>query len=90
MGGCARTRGPKCPHAWYFNFKDGGIHYRFSLDSQSGRRIGSKTEAESEATRIKAAILRAMRQRYKPLRTYFTSRYATHAPVAQVDRAPAF
>ncbi|OLC84758.1 MAG: hypothetical protein AUH72_00890 [Acidobacteria bacterium 13_1_40CM_4_65_8] len=54
---CARTRWSKCPHAWYFNFKHEGIHYRFSLDSESARHVASKTEAESEATRIKAAIL---------------------------------
>ena len=55
---CGRSRWAKCVHAWNFNFKPrGGPPYRFSLDAELGRHISSKTEAEHEATRIKAAIL---------------------------------
>ena len=40
------------------NFKvRGGPSYRFSLDTEVGRHIASKTEAEKEATHIRAAIL---------------------------------
>jgi integrase len=49
---------PKCPHNWYFNFKPkGGPHYRFCLDGEIGRHLESKSEAENESTRIRAAIL---------------------------------
>ena len=55
---CGRSRWPKCPHAWYFRFKPRGGHARwqFSLDGELGRHIGSKTEAEDEAAKIRAAI----------------------------------
>lgn len=52
----------KCPHPWHFNFchgknPDGSKrHYRFSLDKRLGRRIKSKSEAETEAERIRIAI----------------------------------
>jgi integrase len=55
---CQRSRWPKCPHAWYFRFKPrGGHRFQFSLDAELGRHIGSKTEAENEATKIRVAIL---------------------------------
>ena len=55
---CRRASWPKCPHAWHFNFKvRGGPPYRFSLDAELGRHIDSKTEAEREATKLRAAIL---------------------------------
>jgi hypothetical protein len=34
-----------------------GVNYRFSLDAELSRHVGSKTEADQEAARIKAAIL---------------------------------
>ncbi|PYR43349.1 MAG: hypothetical protein DMF95_26050 [Acidobacteria bacterium] len=44
--------------SWFLNFKlRGGTHYRFSLDSETGRHIDTKSEAETEATKIRAAIL---------------------------------
>src|ERR1700674_5990540 len=55
---CGWKRWPKCPHAWYFNFKPkAGPHHRFSLDAELGHHLESKTDAEHEATRIRAAIL---------------------------------
>lgn len=54
---CPRRAWSKCGHAWYLNFKDrGGPSYRFSLDTELGRHIASKTEAQNEADRIKVAI----------------------------------
>ena len=56
--GCRRGNWPKCPHSWYFNFKPkGGPPYRFSLDAELGRHLDTKTDAEHEATTIRAAIL---------------------------------
>ncbi len=61
-----RRQWAKCEHPWHFNYKpsdparrnshskDGG--YRFSLDKHLGRRIDSKTDAETEAERIRLAI----------------------------------
>jgi hypothetical protein len=47
---CPRRQWAKCEHPWHFNFKPkGGPAYRFSLDSELGRHIESKTEAEAEA-----------------------------------------
>jgi integrase len=61
---CPRSRWPKCPHAWCFNFKPaGGPSYRFSLDVELGRHVETKTEAQAEATRIRAAILAGTFQR---------------------------
>src|SRR5579864_7054261 len=55
---CGVRQWPKCPHNWYFNFKPkGGPHYRFCLDGEIGRHVESKSEAENESTRIRAAIL---------------------------------
>ena len=44
------------PHGWHFNFKWKGLHYRLSLDRECRQRITSKTDAESEADRIRHAI----------------------------------
>jgi hypothetical protein len=56
--GCSRKVWPKCPHSWFLNFKPrGGPPYRLSLDRELGRRVESKSEAESAATMIRAAIL---------------------------------
>ena len=55
---CGRSRWPKCPHAWYLRFKTRREpRWQFSLDAELGRHVGSKTEAENEAARIRAAIL---------------------------------
>lgn len=55
--GCPRRTWAKCPHAWHFNFKlPGGPSHRFSLDKHLGRPVKSKTEAETEAEKIRTAI----------------------------------
>jgi integrase len=55
--GCPRRKWPKCEHGWHFNFKPrGGPSYRFSLDAELGRHVGSKTEAIAEAEKIRLAI----------------------------------
>ena len=54
--GCPRTGWPKCTHGWHFNFRWKGVSYRLSLDRECGRHIGSKTEAQREAERIRLAI----------------------------------
>jgi integrase len=47
----------KCPDSWYLNFKPkGGPSYRLSLDREMGRHLESRTEAETEADRIRGAI----------------------------------
>lgn len=49
---------PKCPHSWFLNFKPrGGPPYRLCLDRELGCHVDSKNEAETTATRIRAAIL---------------------------------
>lgn len=53
---CARKRWSECPHSWYFNFKWKGQHYRFSLDKELGKRIDSKSVAETEAENLRAKI----------------------------------
>lgn len=53
---CSPTRWAKCPHPWHFNFKWDGVHHRLSLDREAGHRITSKTEAQTEANRIRYAI----------------------------------
>jgi hypothetical protein len=45
-----RTRG-------WLNFKWRGTHHRISLDRELGRHVDSRTAAEREATKIRAAIL---------------------------------
>jgi integrase len=59
--GCARTKWPKCEHAWHFNYKPRkgphkGIPFRISLDKHVGRQIEGKLEAEAEARKLKVAI----------------------------------
>lgn len=55
--GCSRRKWPKCTHPWHFNYKPrGGAAWRFSLDAEIGRRIKDKTEAETLAGTIRAAI----------------------------------
>lgn len=48
--GCARRTWAKCGHSWHFNFKPkGGLSYRFSVDSEVGKHIGAKGDAETLA-----------------------------------------
>ena len=53
---CRRDRWGECRHSWHFNFKWGGVHYRFSLDRHLGRRLRGKTEAVAEAEKLRAKI----------------------------------
>jgi integrase len=55
--GCPRRTWPKCPHAWYFNYRPrGGPDFRFSLDKHCGRHIASKTEADAIAADLRQQI----------------------------------
>lgn len=54
--GCARRAWAKCAHPWHFNFKWKGTPYRFSLDRQLGQKVKSKTEARTEADRLRSLI----------------------------------
>jgi integrase len=55
--GCPRKVWPKCPHAWHFNYKPkAGPSYRLSLDRELREHVGSRSEAETEAARIRVAI----------------------------------
>jgi integrase len=55
---CRKANWTRCAHPWHFNFKPrNGPPFRFSLDAELGRHIDNKTEAEKEATNIRAAIL---------------------------------
>lgn len=54
---CQRRGWAKCAHPWHFNYKPrGGKAWRFSLDAELGRRLKGRTEAETEATRIRNEI----------------------------------
>jgi Phage integrase SAM-like domain len=53
---CPRKNWAKCSHPWHFNFKWNGEHYRFSLDREVGHPITNKTDAETEAERLRTAI----------------------------------
>ena len=54
---CGRRQWPKCPHTWHFSFKPrGGRRWRFSLDIELGHHIASKTEADTEADRIRTEL----------------------------------
>jgi integrase len=56
--GCRKANWTRCAHPWHFNFKPrSGPPFRFSLDAELGRHIDNKTEADKEATNIRAAIL---------------------------------
>ena len=54
--GCPRTKWSRCPHGWHFNFSWEGVSHRVSLDRECGRHIDSKTEAETEADRLRGEI----------------------------------
>lgn len=54
---CPRRTWAKCSHSWHFNFKPkGGPSYRFSVDSEAGKHIESKTDAEARADNWRTAI----------------------------------
>ena len=54
---CPRRTWAKCAHSWHFNYKvRGGASFRFSVDSEVGKHIASKTEAEALADRWRNAI----------------------------------
>jgi integrase len=54
---CPRRSWAKCPHGWQFNYKPkGGKPYRLSLDKVLGRHVALKSEAESAAAKLRAAI----------------------------------
>ena len=53
---CPRRTWAKCPHPWHVNFSHRGVHHRLSLDRYLGRRVTSKTEAQTEAARLRLAI----------------------------------
>jgi len=47
---CPRRTWAKCPHSWHFSFKPkGGQRFRFSVDSEVGKHIEAKTDAEALA-----------------------------------------
>ena len=56
--GCRRRNWAKCPHSWHFNFKPkGGVFaFRFSVDSEAGKHIEAKTEADALADGWRTAI----------------------------------
>ena len=48
--GCPRRTWAKCPHSWHFNFKPkGGPAVRFSVDTEAGKHIAAKADAENLA-----------------------------------------
>jgi integrase len=54
---CPRKNWPKCRHSWYLNFKPrSGPHYQLSLDRELGHQIGTKSEAQEIADRLRAEI----------------------------------
>ncbi len=50
--GCPRKAWAKCAHRWHFSFKWAGVHHRFALPAS----ITSKTDAQTEADRLRVAI----------------------------------
>src|SRR5437016_5639699 len=55
--GCARSKWPKCSHGWHFNYKPrGGKSWRLSLDREVGHHVDSKSDARTEANKIRSAI----------------------------------
>jgi integrase len=55
--GCPRRTWAKCPHSWHFNFKPkGGPAHRFSVDSEAGKHIAAKGDAETLAENWRSAI----------------------------------
>lgn len=54
--GCLWQTWPKCAHAWHVSFMWKGKDHRYSLDVLLGRHVDSKTEAKTEAERLRTAI----------------------------------
>jgi integrase len=55
--GCPRRTWAKCPHSWHFNFKPkGGPAFRFSVDTEAGKHIEAKGDAEALADKWRDAI----------------------------------
>jgi integrase len=54
--GCPRRAWAKCDHGWRVNFKWKGVHHRYAIDRIVGKPIRSKTEADTEAERIRTEI----------------------------------
>src|SRR5882672_158599 len=54
--GCPRRNWAKCPHGWHFNFKWRDVHYRLSLDRETGTAITSKSDAQAVADQIRIDI----------------------------------
>ena len=68
---CPRRTWAKCPHSWHFNFKPkGGPSFRFSVDSEAGKHIEYKTDAETLAeswrSQIRAGTFRRTADQVKP------------------------
>jgi integrase len=86
--GCGKARWPKCAHAWHFNFKHNRIHYRFSLDGERGQHLASRTDAENEATRIRAMILAGTFERAIDRRAREQREHEERANVAKANAGP--
>src|SRR5262245_46376644 len=82
---CGPRRWPKCAHAWHFWYKPRGHQRcRFSLDTELGRHIESKTEIEKIAREIRDAIdAGTFRRRSESAPSDYTA--ATVAPVVTLD-----
>ena len=53
---CGRRAWSKCAHDWHFNFTWRGTVHRFSLDRHLGRPMNGRTDAETEAEKLRIAI----------------------------------
>ena len=53
---CDRRNWSRCSHPWHLALQWKGTRYRISLDQYVGRPLKGKTDAETEADRIRAAI----------------------------------
>jgi len=87
--GCAKSRWPKCPHPWHFNFKHNRIHYRFSLDIERGEHFASKIDAEKEAIRIRSSILAGTFERAEDRRAREQREREERTRAARADLASA-
>src|SRR5262249_33243213 len=76
--GCSRRIWAKCDHPWYMNFSWQGVAHRYSLDKLLKRQVRSKTEASTEAEKIREAIRHGT----------FHPRTAASASVVKPDELP--
>ena len=53
---CDKRNWSRCSHPWHLALQWKGTRYRISLDQYVGRPLKGKTDAETEADRIRAAI----------------------------------